>query len=103
MDPTYRFLFAALLGVGSIGFFSVLWVVPAYYTFIPRRLASFTRVLYCAIGCGYVVAAYFVLQGVPSLNAFSYALISVSVLNLIVMAVERPWSRRDRQGTTPPA
>lgn len=75
MDSPYRILFAALLGIGAVGFFSVLWVVPAYYTFIPRRLASITRVLYCAIGCGYIVVAYFALQGMPSLIAFSYVLI----------------------------
>ena len=101
MDSPYRFLFAALLGIGSLGFFSVLWVVPAYYKFIPRRLALATRTLSCVIGCGYVVAAYFVLQGARSLIAISVALIFCSVLNLIVLGVERPWSRPGQPSTTP--
>ena len=96
MDPAYRLLFAALLAIGAIGFLSILWVVPAYYAFIPRRLATFARVLYCAIGCGYIVAACFVLRGAPSQIAFSYVVIAC-FLNLIVLAVERPWSRRDRK------
>jgi hypothetical protein len=102
MDPPYRILFAALLGIGAAGFFSVLWVVPAYYKFIPRRLALATRTLYCAIGCGYIGLAYIVLRDARPLGAFIFAVGFVSTLNLIVLAVERPWSRRDRQSTTPP-
>ena len=101
MDSPYRFLFAALLGIGSVGFFSVLWVQPAYSKFIRPRLTLATRTLSCVIGCGYLVAAYFVLQGARSLIAFSFALIFCSVLNLIVLGVERPWSRRGQPSSTP--
>jgi hypothetical protein len=101
MDSSGHIVIAALLAIGAIGFFGVLWVVPAYYKFIPRRLALATRTLSCVIGCGYVVAAYFVLQGARSLIAISFALIFCSVLNLIVLGVERPWSRRGQPSTTP--
>ena len=100
MEPLYRILFAALLGVGAVGFFSVLWVVPAYYKFIPRRLALGMRTLSCAIGCGYIGLAYLVLQDPRPQGAFLFAVGFVSTLNLIVLAVERPWSRsgvRDRR------
>jgi hypothetical protein len=100
MDSPYRFLFSALLGIGAIGFFSVVWVVPPNYAFIPRRLALAMRALSCAIGCGYLVLAYLVLQGAGSTGALVIVLVSCSTLNLVVLAVERPWSRRG-PSTTP--
>ena len=92
MDSPYRFLFSALFGIGAIGFFSVLWVVPPNYAFIPRRLALVTRALSCAVGCGYLLLAYLVLQHASSMVTLVIVLFSCSILNLIVLAVERPWS-----------
>ena len=103
MDLSYRVLLAALLGIGALGFLSVLWVVPAYYKFIPRRLELVTRALYCAIGCGYIGSAYLALRDARPIGAFVVVLMVVSTLNLVALAVERPWSRRDRQSRPPAA
>ena len=97
MDAQYRFLFAALLGVGAIGFLSVLWVQPAYYAFVSRRLAVATRTLSCLIGCGYLVAAYLILRD-AGLSAVAVLAIC-AFLNLFVLAVERPWLRRGQRST----
>ncbi len=99
MDSPFRILFSALLGIGAIGFISVVWVVPPNYAFIPRRLALAMRALSCAIGCGYLVLAYLVLQGARSTGTLVIVLVSCSALNLIVLAVERPWSRRSPSPT----
>ena len=101
MDSSYRILFAALLGIGALGFFSVLWVVPAYYKLIPRRLALAARALSFAIGCGYVVLAYLVLLDPRPLGAFIFVLMFCSTLNLIVLGLERPWSRHAQPSTAP--
>jgi hypothetical protein len=101
MDSPYRILFAALLAISSVGFFSVLWVVPTYYKFFSRRLIFVMRTLYCAIGCGYIVLAYFVLQDFRPVGAFIFVLVFCSTLNLIVLGVERPWSRRGQPSTAP--
>jgi hypothetical protein len=100
MDSPYRILFSALLGIGAIGFFSVVWVVPPNYKFIPRRLALAMRALSCVIGCGYLVLAYLVLQGASWTGTPVIVLLLCSTLNLIVLAVERPWSKRG-PSTTP--
>ena len=100
MDSSGRIVIAALLAIGALGFLSVLWVVPAYYRLIPRRLGLATRTLSCLIGCGYLVAAYAEFRAGVSLGAV--AVIGVcAFLNLLVLAVERPWSRRG-QPVTPP-
>jgi|GEM_PF-4854628 hypothetical protein len=59
------------------------------------------RALSCAIGCGYLVLAYLVFQGADSTGTLVIVLLSCSILNLIVLAVERPWSRRGQADTTP--
>ena len=99
MDPSYRILFAALLGIGSVGFFSVLWFQPPYYRFISRRLALAARMLSCLIGCGYLVAAYLMIHDAGSLGAVGVIAIC-AFLNLFVLAVERPWSRRGQPTLT---
>lgn len=101
MDSPYRFLFAAVFVIGAIGFFSVLFVVPPNYRFVPRRLALAARVLSCAVGLGYLVMAYLVTQGARSFPAVIYVLVACTTLNLIVLGIERPWSRLDRPGPPP--
>ena len=95
MDSPYRFLFSALLGIGAIGFLSVLWVQPVYDAFVSRRLAVAARALSCLIGCGYIVAAYLILRN-AGLNAVGVLAIC-AFLNLFVLAVERPWLRRGQR------
>ena len=97
MDSPYRYIFAAGFAVGAIGFLSVLWVQPAYYAFVSRRLAVATRTLSGLIGCGYLVVAYLMIRG-ASLSAVG-VLALCAFLNLFVLAVERPWLRRG-QGST---
>jgi hypothetical protein len=99
MDSPYRFLFAAVFAIGAVGFFSVLWVQPAYYAFISRRLAVAARTLSCLIGCGYLVAAYLVVHDAGSLGAVGVIAVC-AFLNLFVLAVERPWLRRSQPTTT---
>jgi hypothetical protein len=52
------------------------------------------------IGCGYLVAAYVEFRDGFSLAFFALMLIC-TFLNLIVLAVERRWSRRGQPVTTP--
>jgi hypothetical protein len=94
--------FAGLLAIGAIGFFSVLFVVPPNFKYRPRRLALAMRALSCAIGCGYLVMAYLITLGTRSYPAVIYFLVVCTTLNLIVLAVERPWSRRGPPATTKP-
>jgi hypothetical protein len=92
MDSPYRYIFAAGFAIGAIGFLSVLWIQPAYYAFVSRRLAVATRTLSCLIGCGYLVAAYLMARN-ALLSSVGVAGICAFV-NLFVFAVEWPWVRR---------
>ena len=92
MDSPYRYICAAGLAIGAIGFLSVLWVQPSYYARVSRRLAAATRTLSFLIGCGYLVAAYLLVR-----NALLSAVFVVAIcafVNLFVLAVERPWLQR---------
>ena len=100
MDSSHRLLLTVLLGVGAVGFLSVLWVNPEDYKLRSERVA---RVLYCAIGCVYVGAAYRGLRDGQSIDAFVVHLMIVTALNFVGLAVLRPWSRRDRKRRPPTA
>jgi UDP-N-acetylmuramyl pentapeptide phosphotransferase/UDP-N-acetylglucosamine-1-phosphate transferase len=100
MDSFVRIVIAVLFAVGALGFFSVLWVVPVRYKALSRRLALAMRTLSCVIGCGYLVAAYIEFRDGISFRFFA-VILACSFLNLIVLAVERPWSRRGQPVTTP--
>ena len=100
MNVSYQVLMTVLLGIGAAGFLSVNWVGPEDY---KRRPEVVTRAVYCAIGCVYVGAAYRGLREGQSIDEFVVHLMIVTALNFVMLAVIRPWSRRDRKRRPPAA
>lgn len=95
MDPL-DVLFAALLGVGSLGFFSLLFVVPGYYASFPRRVRLVLRTLYCIVGSGFLFAAYLIIRDAHWYRTISTALMCATAVNLIAIALERYWLSRGK-------
>ena len=101
MDPLDG-LFAALLGVGSLGFFSMLFVVPAYYAFFPRGVALVVRILYCIVGTGFLFTAYLVVRDSHWYRAITTVLMCTTFVNLIAILLERYWLSRHKRRMNEP-
>jgi hypothetical protein len=103
LDPSpLSRLFAALLGLGAVGFLSVLFVFPSYYKLIPRSVTLVTRALYCAVAVGYAVAAYFELREPHAGGTIVFILAGATMLNLIAIALERFFLWRHQRATNKP-
>ncbi len=101
MDPLDG-LFAILLGVGSVGFFSILFVVPAYYASFPRGLMLALRSLYCTAGTGFLFAAYLVARDSHRYRTITTVLFCTTLVNLIAILVERVWLSRHKPRPSEP-
>jgi len=93
-SPLVRVVIAVLFGIGAIGFLSALFVRPPWHKQLSPGLSVAMRALSCVIGCGYLVAAYVEFHAEHPLNAVTLIIVVCAFLNLIVLGVERPWSRR---------
>ena len=101
MDPLDG-LFAALLGFGSLGYFSILFVAPAHYASFPRglRLAIFTS--YCIAGAGLLFTAYLIVHDPHQYRTISTVLFGATCVNLIAILIERLWLSRQKRPTNDP-
>ncbi|MDQ6942489.1 MAG: hypothetical protein M3169_08255 [Candidatus Eremiobacteraeota bacterium] len=95
MDPLDG-LFAALLGVGSLGFFSMLFVAPPYYASFPRGVTLAIRTLYCIAGTGLLFTADLIVRDPHRYRTISTVLFCTTVVNLIAILLERVWLSRQK-------
>ena len=95
-------LFTALLVAGSLGFFSLLFVVPARYANFPRGVTLVRRALYCVAGSGVLFSAYLIVRDPHSHHMISTALLFATLATLIAIALERYWLSRPKHLTNGP-
>jgi hypothetical protein len=93
MDASNRILFATIHFTIALAFVASIFAYPAYYKFIPRRLALGTRIVFFIAAAGSTAYGVFVVRGAPpGIASSSFGL--VSSLIAFTILIHRPWTER---------
>jgi hypothetical protein len=93
MDASNRILSAMILFAIALVFVGLLFAYPAYYKFLPRRLALGTRIAYLFVAAGFTANGIFTLRGASSSIVLGLASL-IGVVASVTTIVHGPWTER---------
>jgi hypothetical protein len=93
MDASNRILLAMMLFAIALMFVGLIFAYPAYYKFLPRRLALGTRIVYLIVAACLTAHGIFTLRGTSSGIGLGLTSLGV-VIALVTIFVHRPWTVR---------